>query len=358
MAFCVGGCIPYFNIPDEELRIMPLRTAYETGGIIDTTHDLEVNRLEKNGSLTRLSPGDFNITPGILDTEGEHTIVVTSGGLSGSYVVRVEKPGSSTPLVQAVPFKTAYKSGESVSKNELAVYIRNLANGEMMPVDDVSMYELAITGFGKGVLGPLPAGAVNPLMVTVKVPGYSATVGATYKIWVDEEPPDSSITLQVIPLKTSYPVESVIAPVNDVTVYKSGPGGAMTPLTHGAVPGYRLSVSHSGAVKDPTLNAFPGVGIYTITVIDNEPTVSAKAPDAVYMVTVTEGGYSEQIQVIPFKTAYASGQYVEKSHLAVYTRNLATGNMEQVTSGGFELEIKDLGSAQGPLPAGAANPPE
>ncbi|MDR0554461.1 MAG: hypothetical protein LBG76_06660, partial [Treponema sp.] len=70
----------------------------------------------------------------------------------------------------------------------------------------------------------------------------------------------------------------------------------------------------------------------------------------------------EQIQVIPFKTAYASGQYVEKSHLAVYTRNLATGNMEQVTGGNFELEIKSLGStgqglnSLGPLMPPPANP--
>jgi uncharacterized repeat protein (TIGR02543 family) len=361
MALCVGGCIPYFNIPDEELRIMPLKTAYETGGIIDTTHDLEVNKLERNGSLTRLSPGDFNITPGILDTEGEHTIVVTSGELSGSYVVRVEKSGSSTPLVQAVPFKTAYKSGESVSKNELAVYIRNLANGEMTPVDDVSMYELAVTGCEEGVLGPLPAGAANPLTVTVKVPGYSATAGAAYKIWVDEQPPDVSSTLLVIPFKTSYPVDKAIKPADEVAVYKSGSGGAMTPLTHGAVPGYRLSVSHSNAVKDPSRDAFPVAGLYTVTVIDNEPSESAKAPDAVYMVTVTDGsdgsggsgGVSAVLTAAVIKNSYAvgSGRINPDTDLEVYKAGVGEEmtKLEYVATGtdGYHLVI-----------AGTSEPPE
>ncbi|MDR0598930.1 MAG: hypothetical protein LBG84_02445 [Treponema sp.] len=266
-ALCAAGCIPYFNIPDEELRVTPFKTAYETGSVIDTAHDLEVNKQEKNGSLTRLSPGEFVLSPGILDFEGEHTITVIAEGLSGSYVVRVENLGASTPLVQAIPFKAAYQSGENVSKRDLAVYVRNLTTGEMEPAapDRFKLIFEARLGFGEGVLGPLPSGITNPIEVTVKVPDYSSTAGARYNIWVDERPPPAARSLVVVPIRTTYAAGDVFDPQTDLLVYRNTTLGAMERISWNEITAVTMTAG-GGVEEDAFGYVFTGAGNHKVKV--------------------------------------------------------------------------------------------
>jgi hypothetical protein len=140
-------------------------------------------------------------------------------------------------------------------------------------------------------------------------------------------------TLVVVPLRAVYEAGNTINPASDLAVYRSG-NGAMTTLTHGAAAnGYTLRDS-GGNLIDLRAFIFTTTGTVTITVTD----ATDSALSAAYSVAVNSGDgalpWPAEVQVVPFKTAYHTGDTITESQdLTVYRRDISTGVMQKCEPG-------------------------
>ncbi|MDR0554293.1 MAG: hypothetical protein LBG76_05795 [Treponema sp.] len=285
------------SLSSQEFTVMPHKTAYAVGEAVDPARDLEVFSRESDGSWFQLAPEAFRIDPPAFTVEGIQTVIVTKTAEEGrfaSYLVQVGKADSFEPLVWAIPFKTAYKAGETVAKSEVAVYIRDTATGGMTRMAE-DRFSLAAEG--TALPGPLAGSGTVAMIVTVA--GYPGNglpdETARYTVWVDTEPPEVPSELIAVSLRNGYAAGDTFDPVSGLAVYKTYPGSFINRLDYtAAVPGFSLAVN--GTALSASGYTFPEAGAYEVTVTDN---AGEAAPFTfTYTVTVRSGSVSRITGVI------------------------------------------------------------
>jgi uncharacterized repeat protein (TIGR02543 family) len=280
-------------------------------------------------------PKQFSISPETVpaDAYGPVEIAITVHGYPGSAdettvtctLSTMTKGAVIEPLMLVIPYKTAYASTEAIdTATDLAVYIRDTTTGEMLLLDSGKF-----TVEPKGALG---AGN-NPRTVTVTVPDYPAGIKTerSYNVWVDTQTAAVTPTLLVVPVRTKYTVGDKFNESSDVVVYKTGANGQVTKLSYaasGSKTGFNLKVND--VAINPATYTFPqGTPPFIVTVTDK----TGEAGSSTYSVTVS-AAFTAMVQVIPLKLVYTSTESIHTTNdLAVYTRNLTTGEMTKISYG-------------------------
>jgi hypothetical protein len=314
-----------------DVLVVPIRTIYAEGDTIDKKSDLIVfTRDISTRSMIRRDPDTFSLTPAspLIAKDSEMvTVTVLDYPDAGDttlnhYYVQVNAGVTSSPMVQIVPYRTLYTVGDTVNKNELAVYIRNTTTGVMELIPEPRFDIVTPAG------AVFRANAVGTRVITIRVNDYPAagkTQTAGYTAQVQAAASGYSKLVQIVPFKTVYDTASPsINTATDLAVYtRNEATGEMTQITGG------FTVS-----PDP----LSGINPIIVTV------AVAGYANATYQVWLNpeEAPFIPTLMVVPLKTGYVAGdKIIPDTELAVY-KSAPGGAMNRIYyPSGFTLTLDD-----------------
>lgn len=282
----------------ERLMVTPHKTLYAVGDAIDTALDLEVFRQKYDGSWSKLSPDAYTVNPRVFTATGTRLITVTGtdeSGVPAGYLVRVGSVDSLAPLVQALPFKTAYVVNRDVfdPARDLAVY-KTDAGGNLTRLtctEGIPGFQAAVNGdsLDESVYS-FPQAGMYTITITDNA-GESAPI--SYTVAASEEATPQAASLMVVPVRTGYAVGDRLNEENDLAVYKNGANG-LTRLSYTAVDassgaeGFFLEVAPDGASftsMNPASDTFSLAGAHRVKVRGSA--ASDAACEIIYAICVT-----------------------------------------------------------------------
>jgi hypothetical protein len=319
------------------LQVVPVKTTYIKGQSVIAGH-IVVYKHAAGGAVTAnytnisISPSAALTTPGAVEVTV--TDMASPAATAAKYTIWVEAAGSFSPLVQITPYRTAYTVGDVPAKNEMAVYVRDTATGQMT----------AVPADGFTIIAPSAAfSAAGTATVTVRANNYPVAgqnTTASYPVQVS-----ASITpmVQVVPFRTSYGLGDTIDWDNDLAIYVRDMATGNTVLL---APGKFTVVPAPAFIRE---GAFIATGMAQVVVTAlNYPSAGVNTTSRYNVwISSTAQTFVPSMLVIKYKSAYGVDETIDPAaDIEVYKSTSAgiTRLPYSSSSPGFTLDTAGSGS--------------